>query len=231
MKSKMLALILTLTVISWAQTATPTTPSTPQQGTASEKAKGACCDKMSDAKSGHAACMRNHDGKDMASCCAEKDGKSCCGGKDGKSCMKDDKTAASCCKDSWEGKRQGCFLLRQECRDRMRQGMLRRKQERQTGVGSTESLENAPARFSRGFLSRVFSAPPGARARLGCENQRRCYVARLLRIGPAHFIVELLEKLGTLLGTEFAFQLLQCQGHDVIVMCTGELGVCRNVEP
>jgi hypothetical protein len=100
MKSKMLALILTLTVISWAQTATPTTPSTPQQGTASEKAKGACCDKMSDAKSGHAACMRNHDGKDMASCCAEKDGKSCCGGKDGKSCMKDDKTAASCCKDS-----------------------------------------------------------------------------------------------------------------------------------
>jgi len=95
----MLTLILALTVISWAQTATQSTPSTPQQGTATENAKGACCDKMSDAKGGHAACMHNHDGKDMASCCAAKDAKSCCGGKDAKSCMKDDKAAASCCKD------------------------------------------------------------------------------------------------------------------------------------
>jgi hypothetical protein len=96
MKSKMLALILALTVISWAQTATQGTTSTQQQDTATQNAKSACCDKMSDAKGGHAACMRNHDGKDMASCCAGKDGKSCCSGKDAQSCMKDDKNAASC---------------------------------------------------------------------------------------------------------------------------------------
>src|SRR6516162_5587101 len=98
MKPKLLALILALTVISWAQTATQSTPSTPQQGTSTENAKPACCDKTSDAKGGHSACMRNHDGKSMASCCAGKDQKPCCSGKDGKSCMKDDKTA-SCCKD------------------------------------------------------------------------------------------------------------------------------------
>jgi hypothetical protein len=99
MKYKMLALILALTVISWAQTATQSTPSTPQQNAAPEKAKCACCDKMaaSDSKDGHAACMHKHDGKEMASCCAGKDEKSCCSGKDAKSCMKDDKTA-DCCK-------------------------------------------------------------------------------------------------------------------------------------
>ena len=99
MKFKMLALILALTVVSWAQTETQSTPSTPQQNAAPEKAKCACCDKMaaSDSKDGHAACMHKHDGKEMASCCAGKDEKSCCGGKDAKSCMKDDKMA-DCCK-------------------------------------------------------------------------------------------------------------------------------------
>lgn len=102
MKYRILALILALTVVSWAQTATQSAPSTPEKNTASEKGKCACCDKM--AKSGsmdeHAACMRkHHDGKDMASCCAGKDDKSCCGGKDAKSCMKDGKMDASCCKD------------------------------------------------------------------------------------------------------------------------------------
>ena len=98
MKFKMLALILALTVVSWAQTATQSTPSVPQQST--EKEKGSCCHKMggSDLKDGHACMRMHHDGKDMASCCAGKDDKSCCG-KDAKSCMKDDKTAASCCKD------------------------------------------------------------------------------------------------------------------------------------
>ena len=114
MKSKMLALILALTVISWAQTATQSTPSTPQQGTATESAKCACCDKMSPAKDGHAACMHNNGGKDMASCCAGKHEKPCCGGKDAKSCMKDghdccgkDKeNSASCC-DRKAGKECG----------------------------------------------------------------------------------------------------------------------------
>jgi len=99
MKYKMLALILALTVVSWAQTETQNTPSTPQQSTAPEKAKCACCDKMaaSDSKDAHAACMQKHDGKEMASCCAGKDEKSCCGGKDAMSCMKDGKMA-DCCK-------------------------------------------------------------------------------------------------------------------------------------
>ena len=99
MKPKMLALILALTLVSWAQTATQNTSSTPQAGTSTENAKCACCDQMSDAKGGHVACMHNHAGKDMASCCTGKDEKSCCAGKDAKSCMKDDKSAASCCKD------------------------------------------------------------------------------------------------------------------------------------
>jgi hypothetical protein len=91
MKYRMLALILALTVVSWAQTATQTTPSTPQ----TPETKCACCDKMasSDAKDAHAACMGKHDGKEMASYCAGKDAKSCCGGKDAKSCMKDGKMA------------------------------------------------------------------------------------------------------------------------------------------
>ncbi len=105
MKHKVFALILALTVVSWAQTATPTTPAVPQQNTAPDKAKCACCDRMatSDSKDGHASCMRQHDhaadGKEMASCCAGKDAKSCCNGKDAKSCMKDDKNMASCCKE------------------------------------------------------------------------------------------------------------------------------------
>jgi hypothetical protein len=95
MKYRMLALILALTVVSWAQTATQTTPSTPQ----TPETKCACCDKMaaSDSKDAHAACMGKHEGKEMASCCAGKDEKSCCGGKDSKSCMKDGKMA-DCCK-------------------------------------------------------------------------------------------------------------------------------------
>jgi len=97
MKRTFLALILALTVASWAQTATQSAPSTP----APEKTKCACCDKMASAKDG-ASCqrhgMKDANGKDMASCCNGKDAASCCGGKDGKSCMKDEKASASCCK-------------------------------------------------------------------------------------------------------------------------------------
>jgi hypothetical protein len=103
MRNKLFALILALTVVSWAQTAIQPAPSAPAQSAPAEKAKTACCDKMkADSKDGHAACMRkgDHAGmKDMASCCAGKEGASCCGGKDAKSCMKDDKVMASCCKD------------------------------------------------------------------------------------------------------------------------------------
>jgi len=103
MRHKMLALILALTLASWAQTTTPTNP---QQSTPSEKAKCSCCDKMaaSDAKDAPACCARHSgqsaDAKETASCCSGKDEKSCCAGKDAKSCMKSDTAGASCCKES-----------------------------------------------------------------------------------------------------------------------------------
>jgi hypothetical protein len=113
MKFKMMAVVLALTVMSWAQTATQTAPSTPQQSTVpAEKAKCPCCEKMasSDAKDAPSCCahhdMKGHDmeakdAKEMASCCAGKDAKSS-DGKDGMACMKSDKdkAAASCCKDA-----------------------------------------------------------------------------------------------------------------------------------
>jgi FlaG/FlaF family flagellin (archaellin) len=108
----MFALILALTVATWAQTSTQTTPSTPQQSTVpADKAKCACCDKMAAANAKDApACCAHHDmksdtkdknGKETASCCAGKDAKSS-GGKDGMSCMKSDKdqATAGCCKDA-----------------------------------------------------------------------------------------------------------------------------------
>ena len=106
MKYRILASMLVLTVVSWAQTATQNAP----QGQ-SPAEKASCCVKMagSDAKGGHASCPRHamhHDGqasedKETASCCAgkaSKDAMSCCAGKDAaKSCMKGgDKEAMSC---------------------------------------------------------------------------------------------------------------------------------------
>ena len=70
MKYKMLVLILLLTVMSWAQSATPSASSTPQQSTVpADQAKCACCDKMSarDTKAGATCCahhnMEAKDGK------------------------------------------------------------------------------------------------------------------------------------------------------------------------
>lgn len=107
MKYKMIALILALTVVSWAQTATqaaPAAPSSPQQSTApAEKAKCPCCDKMAaaDTKGAPACCARHAQhstgGKETASCCSGKDAKSCCSGTDAKSCMKSDKDKVACC--------------------------------------------------------------------------------------------------------------------------------------
>ena len=95
MKYKMIAAILALTVMCWAQTATQTSPAPQQSTTSGEKTKCSCCDKISCDKA---------DAKDTKACCARHDMKagdskgmaSCCGGKDAKSCMKDDKMASSC---------------------------------------------------------------------------------------------------------------------------------------
>jgi|SRR5208283_1178210 len=111
MKAKLIALILALTVLSWAQTATPNTPSTSQQSTAPAETKAcACCDKgaSTDAKA-HACCahhaMAAGDAKEPA-CCAGKDKPACCTSKDAKSCKSDgtDKTAAACCRGKQCGK-------------------------------------------------------------------------------------------------------------------------------
>lgn len=98
MKHRLFAVILALTVMSWAQTATQTTPSPTPAPT--DKAKPSCCEKMANgSKDAGAACMRHKDGKEMASCCSGKDAGSCCGGKDAKACMKDGKCTTDCCKE------------------------------------------------------------------------------------------------------------------------------------
>jgi hypothetical protein len=104
MRLKLIALMLALTVTSWAQTATPSAPSTPQQGTVSAEAKACpCCDKGSaKVKDGHACCARHamaaKDGKEPA-CCAGKEKAACCAGENAKSCQytSASETAAACC--------------------------------------------------------------------------------------------------------------------------------------
>jgi hypothetical protein len=115
MKYKMLAMIMVLTVTSWAQTATQGTAPTPQQNPApAAKAKCPCCDKMAagemkcahhdmqakngkeieampDGKKGM-SCMRTKQDS-TASCC----GKDCENDKCGKASDSKDKTAHSCC--------------------------------------------------------------------------------------------------------------------------------------
>ena len=103
MKFKMLALILVVTIITWAQNATPTTPSAPQQSDApAAKDKCPCCDKMAaDAKDAPVSCMHHEmkagESEKKESCCAGKDAMSS-DAKGAMSCMKGDKDkpAASC---------------------------------------------------------------------------------------------------------------------------------------
>jgi hypothetical protein len=106
MRYKTIALMLSLAVATWAQTA----GSNPQANTTpTEKTKCACCDKTSapgarDGQSCARHMMQSSDGKQTASCCG-KNGKSCCGKdaqcmKGDKPCCSDcsnDKTASSCC--------------------------------------------------------------------------------------------------------------------------------------
>lgn len=100
MKSlKMLAMILALTVLPWAQTSTPNPPDANAQSTT--KAECPCCQKMADAKDGKSCCahMAAKDGKAM----------SCCSAKNGKSCMKGDKKAMAACTKA------GCCAEGKEC--------------------------------------------------------------------------------------------------------------------
>lgn len=107
MKHKLLALILALTLVSWAQTATPTAPA--DQPKSTEQEKCACCDKMAsaDAKGAKMCARHSKDAKHGAGCCDGKEGMSCCG-KDGHSCMKDKQAAAACCKNCGKEKTASC---------------------------------------------------------------------------------------------------------------------------
>jgi hypothetical protein len=103
--------VFALTVATWAQTSTQTTPSTPQQSTV--PAEKAVCDKMS-------ACNAT----DAHSCCARPALKS-----------EDDKATASCCagKDAMAGG-QGCHVLHEERQGQDRSLLLHRwLQQRQDG--------------------------------------------------------------------------------------------------
>jgi hypothetical protein len=110
MKLKLIALFLSLTMSSWAQS----TPSTPEQKSAPADGKMtcACCanitaaDRQTSQKEAH-ACMRRDSGKKddkmTMSCCSSKEAAACCTGKDGKSCAKDDEASASCCEGNKKG--------------------------------------------------------------------------------------------------------------------------------
>lgn len=92
MQYKMLALTLALAAISWAQTATPTTPSTPQAG--NSRAQCACREKMAraDGNDAQRCCARpgarNTGAQEMASRCSGKEGASGCSDQDAKSSTK-----------------------------------------------------------------------------------------------------------------------------------------------
>lgn len=99
MKYKLPALLLALTLVSWAQTSTPTVPPAPQQNAVpAEKGKCSCCSKAANGDSTSACCARHStESKEKPSCCSGQNGKSCCGGKDAKSCMRNAKGSTGCC--------------------------------------------------------------------------------------------------------------------------------------
>ena len=89
MKFKLTALILALTVASWAQTATQNPPAPAPQENAAPQAKASCCHKTAGAKEGQSCPRHEMAGKDEKA-------KSCCGGEKAAACCGGEK-AASCC--------------------------------------------------------------------------------------------------------------------------------------
>jgi hypothetical protein len=109
MKSKLLAVLLALNVMCWAQTSTTPNPApAPEKKSAPAEAKPACpcCEHMgadhAAMHNGMESCCMHKDAagkdKDAMSCCAGMDDKMACGrAKDNKATAKDDKAPASCC--------------------------------------------------------------------------------------------------------------------------------------
>src|ERR1051326_8725825 len=57
------------------------------------------------------------------------------------------------------------------------------------------------------------------------------YKSDSLLVGAIHFIVQFLQKLGALFGTQLALQFFQRQSHDVVVVCSSELWIRSDIEP
>jgi len=111
MKHKLIAILLALTIASWAQTATPNTTPSPEQKSAPADTKAGCCDKMAEHADMHKgmACMRHPDASktDKQDKQSVKGSPPCCARKEGKSCSKGAKS--SCCdKKSGEGHEMAC---------------------------------------------------------------------------------------------------------------------------
>jgi hypothetical protein len=110
MKYKLVALILALTIASWAQSTN--SRQAPATDKTAAKTKCACCEKMSstakpESSEHKQACMHASakDGTETASCCAGEDKASCCKGKDGKACTK---ASAGCCGENCADMKDCC---------------------------------------------------------------------------------------------------------------------------
>ena len=108
MKYKVIALILALTISSWAQS---TSPSSPDQKPADSKTTCSCCAKTDSANQSepnqakHSCVKKTEDGKEVMACCADKDAKAC----SGETCCKHgEKDAASCCAKAADGQAMAC---------------------------------------------------------------------------------------------------------------------------
>jgi hypothetical protein len=109
MKLRLFALILTLSLIAWAQG----NPQDQQNSTPAPEAKASCCHHSADMKEGKGCCHHSGAGKSegMTCCGGDKAGAKSCSNKDMKACMeqckkdgkdccangKCDKDAKSCC--------------------------------------------------------------------------------------------------------------------------------------
>jgi hypothetical protein len=111
MKYKVIALLLALTMMSWAQSPNTSQPPTNDQNSenaADKKATPCCCDKMSAEHKDGQACV--HD----KGCCSGKQAASCCNDKEAKACMKGDKTADCCANGKCNDKKMSCCSTKKE---------------------------------------------------------------------------------------------------------------------
>jgi|SRR5215470_2565198 len=107
MKYKVIAILLALTIVAWAQSAnTSQPPATDQKSeNVDKKAIPCCCEKMSGEHKEAKSCMR--DGS--KNCCSGKHAASCCKDKEAKACMKGGETF-SCCSEGkcGDGEKMSC---------------------------------------------------------------------------------------------------------------------------